>query len=99
MGVSLVSAHVQGMEPSFCRDCLRERWALGPLRVLHPQKGLNSDLGPCLGFFNKHAKGLLGRLFGYPFVGGADTKKTYLTLSLEPPFPVFKRASKYIPTP
>lgn len=42
--------------------------------MLHPQEGINSDLVPCLGF-SKHTIGLLGRFFGYSFVGGPNTKK------------------------
>lgn len=38
VGVLLLSAHVQGMEPSICRDCSKRRWASGSLQVPHPRK-------------------------------------------------------------
>lgn len=47
VGVSLVSAHVQGMEPSICRDCLRGRWASGPRsEYLTPRKASTVILPP-----------------------------------------------------
>lgn len=47
----------------------------GPSEFFTPRKVLTVILAPVWAF-SKHAKGLLGRFFGYPFVGGADTKKT-----------------------
>lgn len=44
VGVLLLSAHVQGMEPSICRDCLQGRWASDSLRVPHRQEGFGSEL-------------------------------------------------------
>jgi hypothetical protein len=75
VGVLLLSAHVQGMEPSICRDCLQGRWASSSLQVPHPQEGTNSDLVLCLDF-SHHTRGRFGRPFEYSFVGGLNTKKS-----------------------
>lgn len=90
VGVSLVSAHVQGMEPSICRDCLRGRWASGPRsEYLTPRKASTVILPPVWVLANS-PQAFWGD-FCVVFRRRHEYQEGCLTLTLEPCFHVFER--------